>query len=109
MTGPPATTARQLIRAAEIGVEAGLRFVYIGNMPGRTGHWENTYCPGCRELLIERSGFLVQQYKITGAGKCPKCQTVIPGLWPAGGVAEVSLGGSPMDYYQRAPRSVRPS
>jgi len=81
MTGPPATTARQLIRAAEIGVEAGLRFVYAGNMPGRTGNWENTYCPGCRELLIERSGFLVQQYKITCAGKCPKCQTPIPGLF----------------------------
>ena len=46
MTGPPATTARQLIRAAEIGVEAGLRFVYAGNMPGRTRQLGEHLLPG---------------------------------------------------------------
>jgi pyruvate formate lyase activating enzyme len=106
MTGPPATTARQLIRAAEIGLEAGLRFVYAGNLPGRAGDWENTYCSGCRELLIERSGFLVREYKLTADGKCPRCQTAIPGIWPAGGAAEVNPGGLMMDLYQRAPRRV---
>jgi pyruvate formate lyase activating enzyme len=81
MTDPPATTARQIIRAAEIGVEEGLNFVYAGNVPGRAGNWENTYCPGCRELLIERSGYRIRDYKITGGGKCPKCAKAIPGIW----------------------------
>ena len=107
MTGPPATTARQLIRAAEIGAEEGLHFVYAGNLPGRVGPWENTFCPSCRELLIERAGYLVRDYKITAAGKCPKCQTAIPGIWPSGGAAEVNTGDSMMDYHQRAPRRVR--
>jgi len=44
MTEPPNTTAAQLIRAAEIGAEAGLRFVYAGNAPGHVGPWENTNC-----------------------------------------------------------------
>jgi len=106
MTGPPATTARQLIRAAEIGVEEGLHFVYAGNLPGRAGQWENTYCPNCREKLIDRCGFLVREYKLTADGKCPKCQTAMPGLWPKAGAAEVNAGGSIVDYYQRAPRRV---
>jgi len=94
MTGPPATQARQLMRAAEIGVEEGLRFVYAGNAPGRVGNWENTCCPGCRELLVERAGYLIRDYKLTGGGKCPKCQTTIPGIWPGGGAAEVNTAGS---------------
>lgn len=85
MTDAPATTAHQLIRAAEIGVAEGLRFVYAGNAPGRVGTWENTYCPNCRQLLIERTGYLVRDYKLTGDGKCPKCKTAIPGIWPTGG------------------------
>ena len=56
MTATPATTARQLIRAAEIGVEEGLHFVYAGNLPGRVGPWENTFCPQCHTALIERAG-----------------------------------------------------
>jgi len=104
MTGPPPTTARQLIRAAEIGVEEGLRFVYAGNLPGRTDEWEHTYCPKCREKLIDRCGFLVREYKITADGRCPKCQTAIPGIWPRGGAAEVNAGDSTMDYYRRLPR-----
>jgi pyruvate formate lyase activating enzyme len=106
MTGPPATTVRQLIRAAEIGADEGLHFVYAGNAPGRVGHWESTFCPGCDELLIERSGYLVRDYKITRDGKCPRCQTVIPGIWPDGGVTEVNTGSSMADFYQRRPRRV---
>jgi pyruvate formate lyase activating enzyme len=109
MTGPPPTTTRQLIRAAEIGVEAGLRFVYAGNLPGRTGGWENTCCPQCREKLIDRCGFLVREYKLTAEGKCPKCQTPIPGIWPKRGAKEVNAGDSMLDYYQRVPRRVKPS
>jgi pyruvate formate lyase activating enzyme len=82
MAGPRPTQPADLIRAAEIGTEAGLRFVYAGNAPGRVGRWEDTRCPGCGETLITRSGYLIHEYKITAAGKCPRCAGVIPGLWP---------------------------
>src|SRR3989440_7189988 len=75
------TTAEQLMRACEIGREAGLRYVYAGNLPGRVGRWENTYCPACDELLVERYGYIIRQMKVTRAGTCPKCETVIPGIW----------------------------
>ena len=47
-----------MVRAAEIGREEGLRFVYAGNRPGGVGDWENTRCPGCNALLIERGVIL---------------------------------------------------
>lgn len=75
------TTAEQLIRACEIGRGAGLRYVYAGNLPGRVGRWENTYCPDCDELLVERFGYLIRQAKVTAAGHCPKCVASIPGIW----------------------------
>ncbi|MGD0206256.1 MAG: AmmeMemoRadiSam system radical SAM enzyme [Verrucomicrobiota bacterium] len=87
MTGPRPTPADDLLRAAEIGTEAGLRFVYAGNAPGRVGEWENTRCPGCGETLIVRSGYLIRDYQITSAGTCPHCGVVIPGLWPTDGPA----------------------
>ncbi len=75
------TTAEQLIRACEIGREAGLRYIYAGNLPGRVGRWENTYCPGCDELLVERYGYLIRKMKVTAEGKCPACAKTIPGIW----------------------------
>jgi pyruvate formate lyase activating enzyme len=107
MTGPPNTAAAQLIRAAELGAQEGLRFVYAGNAPGRVGPWENTYCPNCREKLIDRSGYLVREYKLTPDGKCPSCRAPIPGIWPATSAAKVTLGESLADYYSRRPRGVR--
>ncbi len=107
LTDSPATRAQTLIRAAEIGAEEGLNYVYAGNVPGRVGPWENTYCPGCRELLIDRIGYLVRDYKITADGTCPKCRTAIPGIWPLGGAAEVRTGDSMMDFCQRVPRRVQ--
>jgi pyruvate formate lyase activating enzyme len=107
MIDPPNTEAAQLIRAAEIGAEEGLRYVYAGNAPGRVGLWENTRCPGCRETLIERLGYLVREYKLTAEGKCPKCGTAIPGLWPTAGAAAVTTGSRVQDYYRRLPRGVR--
>jgi pyruvate formate lyase activating enzyme len=80
MTDPDATDARTLVRAAEIGTSEGLRFVYAGNLPGRLGHWENTYCPGCRSLLVERVGFRVLQNRLPD-GRCPDCRREIPGVW----------------------------
>jgi len=109
MTGPSPTTAQQLIRAAEIGVEEGLHFVYVGNLPGRVGHWESTFCPGCDELLIERTGYLVRDYRITTDGKCPRCHKLVPGIWPHGGAAEVNRGDSLTDFRERRPRRVNPS
>lgn len=75
------TTAEQLVRACEIGRDAGLRYVYAGNLPGRVGRWENTYCPNCDELLVERYGYLIRQMKVTTEGQCPSCSTQIPGVW----------------------------
>ena len=81
MTSNANTTAEQLIRACEIGRAAGLRFVYAGNLPGRVGRWENTFCPSCDELLVERYGYLIRQMKVTPAGQCPSCSENIPGIW----------------------------
>ncbi|MCS7223897.1 MAG: AmmeMemoRadiSam system radical SAM enzyme [Armatimonadetes bacterium] len=80
MTDHRGTPARTLIRAAEIGKEEGLKFVYAGNLPGMVREFENTYCPNCQELLIERYGFRVTRYRLQG-DRCPACQTVIPGVW----------------------------
>jgi pyruvate formate lyase activating enzyme len=81
MTENANTTAEQLIRACETGREAGLRYVYAGNLPGRVGRWENTYCPSCDELLVDRHGYLIREMNVTPDGKCPSCAANIPGIW----------------------------
>jgi pyruvate formate lyase activating enzyme len=81
MTENDNTSAEQLIEACEIGRNAGLRYIYAGNLPGRVGRWENTYCPSCDELLVERYGYLIRQVKVTRDGRCPQCATTIPGIW----------------------------
>jgi len=80
MCDPENTPVSTLIRAAEIGREAGLNFVYAGNVPGEVGKWENTYCPNCQALLVERYGFHVLRNLIR-AGNCPECDFHIPGVW----------------------------
>jgi pyruvate formate lyase activating enzyme len=107
MTAPANTVSAQLIRAAELGADEGLRFVYAGNAPGQVGPWENTYCPNCRLKLIDRVGYLVREYNLTPAGGCPQCSTAIPGIWPAGGAAEVRMGAGKEDFYARLPRRVK--
>jgi pyruvate formate lyase activating enzyme len=82
MTEPNNTDAQTLSRAAEIGHEAGLRFVYAGNLPGQVGDYEDTFCPHCNQRLIRRSGYIIREYHITAEGTCPGCNTKIPGLWP---------------------------
>jgi pyruvate formate lyase activating enzyme len=82
MTDPDDTDARTLLRAAEIGREAGLKYVYAGNLPGRVGEYEDTFCPNCNQRLIRRTGYVIREYRLTGAGTCPQCATPIPGLWP---------------------------
>ena len=81
MTDAPNTTAAMLLRAAQIGREAGLRYVYAGNLPGRVGELEHTHCHGCGERLIARYGYLIQQYRLTRDGMCPTCSTAVPGRW----------------------------
>ena len=81
MTDPPPTSARTLLQAAEIGQEAGLHFVYAGNLPGRVGSLEDTHCPQCGETLVARRGYIVTEYRLTAQGNCPRCGTHIPGIW----------------------------
>ncbi|MHC1589894.1 MAG: AmmeMemoRadiSam system radical SAM enzyme, partial [Candidatus Hecatellaceae archaeon] len=61
--------------ARRIGLREGLKYVYVGNIPGHPG--ENTYCPRCGELLIERWGFTIAKYRLED-GCCPKCGEAIP-------------------------------
>ncbi len=81
MTDPPPTSIATLIRAAEIGQEAGLNYVYAGNIPGRTKEYENTLCPTCGTQLIERYSYVIRSYHLTEKGSCPNCGTEIPGIW----------------------------
>jgi pyruvate formate lyase activating enzyme len=84
MAATPATPAATLLRAAEIGREEGLRYVYTGNLHGRTGDGETTFCPSCREPLVERRGFRLLACRIGADGACPRCHGGVPGLWAAG-------------------------
>ena len=81
MTEPDNTSSSTLLRAAEIGKSEGLQFVYAGNLPSRVGNWENTYCPGCNALLIERSGYRIRSMRVTSQGSCPDCTRPVPGVW----------------------------
>jgi pyruvate formate lyase activating enzyme len=81
MTDNSNTTTEQLIEACEIGKAAGLNYVYAGNLPGRVGRWENTYCPSCDQLLVERYGYQILQVRVTSEGECPSCRRRIPGIW----------------------------
>jgi pyruvate formate lyase activating enzyme len=80
MTDCSNTDTRMLINATNIGKEAGLYFVYAGNLPGMVENLENTYCYKCGELLIERNGFRVLKNYLVD-GHCRKCKTKIPGIW----------------------------
>jgi len=80
MTDPDPTPARALLRAAEIGYTEGLHYVYAGNLSGRVGHLEDTRCPSCNTLLIERSGFHILRNSLSN-GRCHKCSHPVPGIW----------------------------
>ena len=74
----PPTPVRTLEIAREIALQAGLHYVYIGNVPGHDA--EHTYCPKCRAVLIRRSGFRVAIEDFKG-GSCGRCGLRIPGVW----------------------------
>jgi len=81
MTEPDNTPAPTLLRAAEIGREAGLNFVYAGNIPGQVEEYESTHCPKCSRVLVKRSGYVIIEYHITAQGACSHCGATIAGLW----------------------------
>ena len=80
MTSAEDTRTEDIERAAAIGRAAGLRYVYGGNLRSRGG-LEDTRCHNCGETLIRRSWFWVEDYNLTPEGRCPSCQTPIPGHW----------------------------
>jgi pyruvate formate lyase activating enzyme len=100
MMDPPPTSVAVLTQAADIGREAGLNYVYAGNIPGRLEEYENTYCPTCYTVLIRRHGFTIKDYKINEQGQCPSCKTTIPGIF-TDKPKEVRLGG--LGYPWRVP------
>jgi len=71
------TPVATLEQARKTGYEVGLRYVYVGNVPGEGEH---TYCPACGELLIKRIGFLVKENRLQ-MDRCPACDAQIDGVW----------------------------
>lgn len=74
----PATSLKRLDMAREIATSEGLDYVYVGNIVSKTG--QNTYCPSCKSLLIERSGYTILQNRLK-EGRCPDCGKEIYGVW----------------------------
>jgi pyruvate formate lyase activating enzyme len=74
----PPTPVSTLERARKIAQEAGIHYVYIGNVPGHEG--EHTYCPSCKKIVIKRTGFFILENHVKG-GKCSFCNYPIPGVW----------------------------
>jgi pyruvate formate lyase activating enzyme len=74
----PPTPVKTLEEARTTALASGLEYVYIGNVPGHEG--ENTYCPGCKALLIQRTGYLIREIHLKD-GKCKYCGRSIPGIW----------------------------
>jgi pyruvate formate lyase activating enzyme len=83
MTEPHNTTADMLVNAAGIGADAGLRYVYAGNVPGSVGTLEDTRCASCQTTLVARLGYRIRDYRVTPDGRCPACATPVPGRWSA--------------------------
>ena len=74
----PATPKKTLDMAYKIGLEEGINYVYVGNLPGHKG--ESTYCPSCKKTIIKRIGYTILEINISN-GKCDFCGTEIAGVW----------------------------
>jgi pyruvate formate lyase activating enzyme len=74
----PPTPVSTLEKAREVALSVGLEYVYIGNAPGHAG--ENTFCPKCKKMIIQRTGYMVGEINVK-AGKCKYCGKPIPGIW----------------------------
>jgi len=77
LTDRPPTPVETLVTAREIGIKAGLKYVYTGNVPGESGG--NTFCYSCGEILIERWGFYIKKNGIEES-RCPYCDVEIHGV-----------------------------
>jgi len=78
LTDRPPTPVETLRQARDIGLSAGLRYVYTGNVPGEAA--ESTFCHHCGQRLIQRWGFTVRSNRVKD-GKCPDCGAVVEGIW----------------------------
>jgi pyruvate formate lyase activating enzyme len=78
LTDRPPTPVKTLTGARDIGMRAGLKYIYTGNVPGNAG--ENTFCSACGEMVIERWGFQVGKMRMQ-EGKCSRCGFGIEGVW----------------------------
>ena len=78
LTRLPATPIGTLEAFRKVALEEGIRYVYLGNVPGHEG--THTYCHNCHRILIERKGYLIPQYNLEN-GRCKFCGTSIPGRW----------------------------
>ncbi len=78
LTNLPPTPVSTLDQCRAVAMEAGVRYVYAGNVPMHPG--ENTYCHGCKAELIRRVGYRIASNRIRD-GKCPQCGAGIPGVW----------------------------
>jgi pyruvate formate lyase activating enzyme len=77
LTDRPPTPVETLVTAREIGIKAGLKYVYTGNVPGENGG--NTFCYNCGKILIERWGFYIKRNGIEES-RCPYCDVEIHGV-----------------------------
>jgi len=102
VTNLPRTPVSTLERSRKVALDAGVRYVYAGNVPMHPS--ENTFCHECRNELIRRTGFRVQFNRIDD-GKCPKCQTPIPGVW----AQEQALAFTPRKTPAGQPQAAEPS
>ena len=92
------TPLATVLRAIGIGHDAGLHFVYAGNLPGSVGTSEDTFCQNCNALLIRRCGFRILESRVSRKGMCPKCSARIPGIWTFEGRA--SMEATPLPARQ---------
>ena len=74
----PPTPVSTLEKARAVALSVGLEYVYLGNVPGHEG--ENTFCPRCKRLVIQRTGYMVGEVHLRG-GTCGYCGKPIPGIW----------------------------
>ena len=81
LTRLPATPISMLEELRELALREGIRYVYLGNVPGHKG--SHTYCHNCHKILIDRKGYFIAQYNLKD-GRCKYCGTLIPGRWMEG-------------------------
>ena len=74
----PPTPVSMLEKARAVALSSGLEYVYIAKVPGHEG--EKTFCPKCKKMLIQRTGFMIGEMHLKG-GKCGYCGKPVPGIW----------------------------